>query len=339
MEKSQIESLIIKDFSGYSTPEEKQTITNWVNQSSANKQSFEAYRKLWKDSKLLTLNDTIDTEFALKESQKQIPGFNGKTRWLTYWKQAAAVLVVSILISSTFNFLLKPTINSDPVIYQEVKAAFGTQTQLQLADGTTVWLNAGSRLSFPTSFENQQQRKVQLVGEGFFEVTKDSQHPFIVSTSDLDIKVLGTSFNVYAYESENEIIVSLQEGKVSLLKTTNGSSKQILDLDPMQLASYRLNTNEIIHSLETDLNRYTSWLKGLIVFFDDPMEKVISRLENWYNVEIEVKDPQLLREHITGTFNDNSLQQVLHFLSLMSPLDYNFVATDENKQKVILSRK
>ncbi|WP_321290305.1 hypothetical protein [uncultured Sunxiuqinia sp.] len=78
MEKSQIESLIIKDFSGHSTPEEKQTITNWVNQSSANEQSFEAYRKLWKDSKLLTLNDTIDTYFALKESKKQIPEFNRK---------------------------------------------------------------------------------------------------------------------------------------------------------------------------------------------------------------------------------------------------------------------
>jgi ferric-dicitrate binding protein FerR (iron transport regulator) len=341
VEKSQIESLIIKDFSGHSTPEEKQTITNWVNQSSANKQSFEAYRKLWKDSRLLTLNDTIDTEFALKESKKQIPGFNRKTRWLTYWKQAAAVLVVSILISSAFNFLLKPTINSDYVIYQEVKAAFGTQTQLQLADGTTVWLNAGSRLSFPTSFENQQQRKVQLVGEGFFEVTKDRKHPFIVSTSKLDIKVLGTSFNVNAYENEDEITVALKEGKVSILKTTNNDSKQLLDLNPLEVASYNLSSNQILHTKDADLKRYTAWKEGLIVFFDDPVEKVVSRLENWYNVKIEVKDKELLKEHITGTFNDNSLEQVLQFLSIMSPIEYQFVEdnTGENKQKIILSRK
>ncbi|WP_159518158.1 FecR family protein [Sunxiuqinia indica] len=339
MEKLQIESLIIKDFSGHSTPEEKRKITNWINQSSANKKSFEAYRKLWKDSRLLTLNDKIDTELALKESKKDIPEFNRKTHWLTYWKQAAAVLVLSVFIASAFHFLTRLDQNEDEAIYQEVKAAYGTQTQLQLADGTTVWLNAGSRLSFPTSFENQQQRKVTLVGEGFFEVTKDSKHPFIVSTSRLDVRVLGTSFNVNAYENEDEITVALKEGKVSLLKTTNGSSKHVLDLDPLEVATYQRNTNKILHLKETDLDRYTAWREGLIVFFDDPIEKVVSRLGNWYNIKIEVKDKELLKEHITGTFRDNSLEQVLHLLSLMSPIDYYFVKSDENKQKVVLSRK
>lgn len=339
MDNQSIESLLVKYFTARASNEEEEIIKAWINQSKENKHSFEAYQKLWKDSKHLTLGRKIDVESALKHSKTHIPEFNRKTRWLSYWKQAAAVLVLSVLVSSAYHFFSQLNTYTEQAIYQEVKAAYGTQTQLQLADGTTVWLNAGSRLSFPTSFKNQDQRKVKLIGEGFFEVTKDSKHPFIVSTSELDIKVLGTSFNVNAYESENEITVALKEGKVSLLKTTNGGSKQILDLSPREVASYQLNTNQILHSKEADLKRYTAWREGLIVFFDDPVEKVVSRLENWYNIEIEVDDKELLKEHITGTFNDNSLEQVLHFLSLMSPVDYYFVKTDENKQKVILSRK
>lgn len=337
-----IESLLIKYLSKKADEGEERTIKEWIAQSSENKRTFEAYQKLWNDSNKLMIPGKIDVEAALQESKKQIPQFRRKTRWISYWPQVAAVLVLSIFISSVFTFLVKPDVNNqEQVIYQEIKAAYGTQTKLQLPDGTNVWLNAGSQLKFPTSFNSQAERKVTLTGEGFFEVKKNAQQPFVVSTSKLDIKVLGTSFNVNAYANEDNITVALKEGEVSLLQQMQGKQMQVLNLNPSEVASYDIKNNKILHSTESDLDRYIAWKDGLIVFFDDPMGKVITRLENWYNVEIEVNDQKLLEEHITGTFNDNSLDQVLNLLSMMSPMDYQYI-TDKNgmnKQKIILSRK
>ena len=342
MNKQEIESLLIKYLSRKTNETEDGTVRDWLGQSSENKRLFAAYQKLWNDSNKLMLPGKIDLEAALQKSKEQIPQFRRKTRWLSYWPQVAAVLVLSIFISSIFTFLIKPDFgNQEQVIHQQIKAAYGTQTKLQLSDGTNVWLNAGSQLSFPISFKNMGERKVTLIGEGFFEVTKNASQPFVVSTSKLDVKVLGTSFNVNAYENEKNVTVALEEGKVSLLQQLHGRQQEVLVLSPLEVASYDLKNNKIIHSTETDLDRYIAWKDGLIVFFDDPMGKVITRLENWYNVEIEVDDPRLLEEHITGTFNDNSLDQVLHLLSLLSPIDYQFIKykNGKNKQKIILSRK
>jgi len=342
LDNKHIESLIIKYLARQADQEEEQIVANWIDQSAENKRSFEAYQKLWNDSNGLMLSGKIDVEAALLKSKEHINQFHKKARWLSYWPQVAAVLVLSLFISSVFTFLIKPNLNNqEQAIYQEIKAAYGTQTKLQLPDGTSVWLNAGSQLSFPISFNNQSERKVKLVGEGFFEVTKNAKQPFVVSTAKLDIKVLGTSFNVNAYENEDNITVALQEGKVSLVKQSQGRNQEILDLKPLEVASYDIENNKIIHSTEIDLDRYIAWKDGLIVFFDDPMEKVITRLGNWYNVEIEVNDQKLLKEHITGTFNDNSLDQVLHLLSLISPIDYQYVPVEggTENQKIILFRK
>lgn len=345
MEKKDIESLLIKSFTGKTNKDEEKAVREWVATSEENKSAFNAYKKLWDESKALTLSGAIDLEPALLHTKQQIPQFNTKKRWLGYWQQAAAVLVLSVLLASAYNFLLKPNQNGvEQTVYQEIKAAYGTQSKLQLADGTTVWLNAGSKLNFPVSFKNLNERKVSLVGEGYFKVAKKSGQPFIVKTSQMDIKVLGTSFNVNAYENEKNITVALEEGKVSLLKQINGKTKEVIRLNPLEVASYDIQNNKIIHTKEKDLDRYSAWKDGLIVFFDDPFEMVVSRLENWYNVDIEVRDKKLLSYHITGTFNDNSLDQVLHFLSLMSPINYKFVPTDNSntggaKQRIILSGK
>ena len=339
-----IESLLIKSFSGEADEGEKQLIQDWIAESATNQKTFESYLKLWNNSKQLVLSDSIDLEAALKKTKQHIPQFRKKIHWLSYWKQAAAVLLLSVLLSSVYNYMHQiSATNKEQAILQEVKAAFGTQTQLQLADGTTVWLNAGSRLSFPVSFNHQSERIVNLDGEGFFKVTKDAKHPFIVHTDQMDIKVLGTSFNVNAYKNDKNITVALEEGKVSLLKQSGGKTKEVLSLKPMEVANYDIENNKIIHTQEKNIERFTAWKDGLIVFSDDPISKVVSRLENWYNVDIQVSDQELLNYHITGTFDDNSLDQVLYFLSLMSPIDYKIVTDNHNqqgtKQTIIISPK
>ena len=345
MENKHIETLLVKFFTGEASREEEKIIQDWIAKSEDNQKEFEVYNKLWLDSEKLMMPGVIDVESALQKTKNQIPQFRKKIHLLNYWRQAAAILITAVVLSSVFNYIIKPqSTKTAQVIYQELKSVYGAQTKVQLADGTTVWLNSGSKLNFPTSFENLPERNVTLVGEGYFDVAKNPKQPFIVHTSQLDVKVLGTSFNVNAYESEKIVTVALVEGKVSLIKHIKGKEKPLLNLKPNEVAKYDVDNNKLIHTKEVDLEKYTSWKDGKIVFNNEPLEKVVAKLENWYNVTIEVKDKQLLKYCITGTFDNESLDQVLYYLSLSSPIDYKIVAVDDKedkgkKQKVILSQK
>ncbi len=346
MEKQDIESLLIKLFSGKITLEEEQIIHVWLDESEGSKKEFNAYKKLWNDSKSLALSGAIDPETALLKTKKQIPQFGRKTRWLSFIRQAAAVLMLSAILSVTINYFLNRTPEkARDVVYQEIKAAFGTQTKLTLADGTNVWLNSGSTLRFPVSFENTQKRQVDLKGEGYFEVAKNSQKPFIVNTCKLQVKALGTSFNVNAYEDEKHIEVALIEGKVELLQPVKGEAVSIMTLQPSEIADYNVEDHQITHKSEPEIERYSAWKEGKIVFFNDPVEKLISRLENWYNVDIEITGNTLKGYHFTATFGQESLDQVLKYLSISTPFSYQFVpmsAADKKegkKQKIILFGK
>jgi transmembrane sensor len=327
VEKQHIESLLIKSFSGRTNPGEEEIIRSWLNEADVNKKDFNAYRKLWDDSKNLVLSGSIDPESALIKTKNRIPQFSRKTRRLSLIGQAAAVLLLSVIFSVLINYFFdrQPETETSKIVYQEIKAAYGTQTKLTLADGTAVWLNSGSKLRFPLSFENTVQRQVDLKGEGYFEVTKDSQKPFIVNTCNLQVKVHGTSFNVNAYENEKHVEVALISGKVELLQQVKGKAVSIMTLQPSEVADYDAESNRIVHKTEMEIGRYTAWKDGKIIFFDDPIEKLASRLENWYNVDIEIADNKLRAYHFTATFSQESLDQVLKYLSISTPLDYKFV--------------
>jgi len=346
VEKENIESLLIKSFTGKANPEEKRIIRHWLSESSGNKKEFKAYKKLWDDSKSLMLSDTIDQEAALLKTKKRIPQFGNKMRRLSFARQAAAVLLVSTVLSVTINYFLdhRPDTTKN-IVYQEIKAAFGTQARLTLADGTDVWLNSGSTLRFPLSFGHMKNRRVDLTGEGYFEVTKNAAQPFIVHTPRFQVRVLGTSFNVNAYEDEKHVEVALVEGKVELLQQVKGKVVPVMTLQPSEVADYDTENNRIALKTERDIDRYTAWRDGKIVFFDDPVEKLVSRLENWYNVDIEVADSSLMAYHFTATFSQESLDQVLKYLSISTPINYKFIVPlkadnqTEQRKKIVLFGK
>lgn len=344
MEKQNIESLLIQSFYGKTAPEEEQIIRRWLDESEKNRVEYKAYKKLWEDSQGLMMSELIDTDKALLKTKNQIPQFTRKIRWIFVLKQTAAVLVLSVIFSVVANYFLnrQPQPKTDSMVYQEIKAAFGTQTRLTLADGTTVWLNSGSILRFPLTFQHSENRQVELKGEGYFEVTKSSRQPFLVNVGQLRVKVLGTSFNVNAYEEEKHVEVALLEGKVELLKETKEGMASVLALNPSEVADFNKENNCIIHKKEHEIGRYTAWKEGKIVFFDDPVEKLVSRLENWYNVDIEIADDRLKSYHFTATFGQESLDQVLKYLSISTPIRYRFIlppkADDQSvsRTKVIL---
>jgi len=342
----EIEPILIKSFAGQASSEEEKRIADWIAASDDNFAEWKRYKALWNKSKALQYSDKIDLEKALLATKKRIPQFHkSKSFKLQWWMQAAAIVLLSLLFSVTINYFRQEStkaVVATNVIYQEVKAAYGTQTKVSLEDGTQVWLNSGSKLKFPNTFASQNTRDVELVGEGYFEVHHNVQQPFIVHTRDLGVKVLGTSFNVNAYENMKRVTVALVEGKVSVIKEKDDQDKELLQLHPSEIADYSIDENKIYYSETNNIGRYTAWKDGKIVFLDDPMDKMVSLLENWYNVDIEVKDESLLRNHFTATFSDESLDQILKYLSISTSFKYRFVdpkefgGSGDQRQKIIL---
>ncbi len=211
-DKNKISNLLIRSFTDQLTVEEYDVLNKWICESSENRKEFEAFSLIWNKSAEQAITDRIDLESSLKRTKSRIPEFRVKRQWIRYIQQAAAILFISVSLSYVYYFLAGRNHQAkiaDQFVYQEVKTAFGMHSSLRLPDSTMVWLNSGSTLKFPLSFRNQKERKVILHGEGYFEVVKNEKHPFIVSTESVDVKVLGTSFNVMAYDNTSNVTVAL----------------------------------------------------------------------------------------------------------------------------------
>jgi len=280
--------------------------------------------------------------------------------------RVAAVLIIPLLIVSVTYFLNderffpsrqvlftetylpgesdERILQSGKVTYSEIYSPLGSRIKIDLSDGSEVWLNHGSKLKYPQKF-GKDSREVFLSGEAYFNVNEDPARPFIVKTSVLCVKVVGTSFNLSAYPDDNTIKATLDEGKIIIFKALkDGSSERITELEPRQQGVFIVNSKKFtVQTVKTV--KYTSWKEGKLLLLDDPMDIVISKLERWYNVDIELADPNLKEYRYTATFIDETLPQVLQLLSLATPIEFNFTSRIKqqnntySKSKVIISRK
>ena len=344
MEKGEnnIERIIAKSFKGGLDSNEQIFLDHWISLSQDNKKKFEIYEKLWKRSGDLLLSNTIDVEASLLKTKKRIPDLRFKRKSSFGNLRVAVVLILAMALGFLFNYLLGANNLIDGTsgtVYQEVRASYGTRTKLLLADGSTVWLNSGSTLKFPVNFDNTEERVVELNGEGYFDVTKNESKPFIVNTAGLDVKVYGTSFNVSAYDEYDSMEVALVEGKVSLVQGDKGNRKEYMVLNPNDVVECNISEKRLSRISDSKMSKYTAWKDGQMVFYGDPIEKVVSRLEKWYNVDIEIKDKDLQDYRFTATFNDETLEQVLKLLSLSSPMEYKIVPSEKLKDDGFSSRR
>ena len=163
---------------------------------------------------------------------------------------------------------------------------------------------------------------MELTGEAFFEVTPNPLKPFIVKTSQINVKVLGTEFNLQAYPESKEISTTLVHGKVVLERETGGQLTQLAELKPSDRAVFNLDKKMIDISAEEDLDKFIAWKDGKLVFFNDPIDNVAEKLGNWYNVTVKVNKKELKRFRFTATFTDEPIEQVLELLSKSSPIKY-----------------
>ncbi|MBX3255843.1 MAG: FecR domain-containing protein [Chitinophagaceae bacterium] len=175
------------------------------------------------------------------------------------------------------------------VLYNKISTPRGGQYQLTLPDGTRVWLNAASSLRYPTTFTGAE-RKVELTGEAYFEVTHASRQgsgadlPFIVQTGNMDVKVLGTHFNINAYEDEADIKTTLLEGSVDII--TRQNTVQTLRLLPGQQSQWSYNSGIMNLVKDADIEQATAWKNGLFKFNSSDLAKIMRQVSRWYDVDI-----------------------------------------------------
>ena len=195
-------------------------------------------------------------------------------------------------------------------VFVEIITPVGTTQIITLPDGTTVYLNADTHLSFEKGFLGNT-RQVKLEGEAFFEVARNPNKPFFIHTGKLTTQVLGTRFNVKAYQGEENIEVAVVSGKVNV-----NDSLSALDLLPNQKAVYRLSGRQLIRENIADAKTYKAWTEGNLIFEDKTLPEIISVLNRRYGVKISLSNPQLNNCTLNAQFNQEPLEKVLEKLCL-----------------------
>lgn len=200
------------------------------------------------------------------------------------------------------------------------------QLNLILADGTKVWLNAGSRIEFSSKFEGEPTRVVKLEGEAFFDVTSNSQRPFVVETYNSNVRVTGTQFNVQSYENEGLVETALVEGLVVF-----NSSTRTYKLLPGRKIRAQINNNEIQES-EFDIASETSWKEGYFTFDQTDLQDVMTQVSKWYNITVKA-NKYINKVKIGGTFpKDLPLSELLKDLSMLSGVEFK----TEGKEVILI---
>ena len=237
---------------------------------------------------------------------------NSRTIRMNPWKWAAAIVLPICIAFFTYYLIDSSQTVGAPFI---VKADKGDKATIELPDGTNVVLNSASQLSYLNNF-GENVRRVQLNGEAYFKVAHDEKRAFIVQVGDLEVKVLGTSFNVSAYEDAKDVTVVLLEGKVGVY-----AQKMSHIMKPGDKIEYNKATHKIT-ATQVHPNDYIEWTKGNIYFEKESLENIMKTLSRIYDVEIRFDSNKLPNEYFTGTIPGGGIQNALNILMLTSPFYY-----------------
>ena len=296
-----IEALRFRDYD--LKEEKKETLWHNINRKIGEKENSEPHT-----AKVYPINSN---------STQKGPGKNN----ITFFVKLAAVFIFMAVLSILIirNADRERTTNDQKVTIIEKTNPKGQKSKVFLPDGSIVYLNAASTISYPSEFH--LERDITLVGEAYFEVKKDSLRPFKVQSGDVITTALGTAFNVKSFTEEGEVIVSLVRGKVKI-ETVEKNAQETLLLLPGQAADYIRNSKEL-QKKSFDKADAIAWKDGVIIFDNTPLSDVFNRLENWYGVNFRVlNEPENNNVVISGKFDNEYLTNVLLSLSYTARFNY-----------------
>ncbi len=310
--------LITRHLSGETNHSEEQELKQWLEKDPDNPKLLEEYRSVW--DKLGRIESVagldLDAEWKVLESRMVESGKlrtmqAGRTRSAGFYigRIAVAAMLALILTFSGIYIANRTGYRTLATLHQP--------EELVLPDGSTVTLNNYSSLKYPRKFA-AEVRSMKLEGEGFFEVEGDPDRPFVINTQDVDIKVLGTSFNVNAYKENAAVEVIVKTGEVAV--TRHGEVPRTIILKPGNKGVYKKTDQSLEITHEIDKN-YLSWKTRSFVFEDQALIDVSEQLSKVYQTEIIIDSDSLKAARITTTFNDQSLDAILNVLSATLDLE------------------
>jgi|GEM_PF-188354 len=289
--------------------------------------------------------DRLHHRIRLQEEKSPEKNLRQNTFFAVFARVAAVIilplLVYSIyLTSKTFKTSL---LGEKQVVWQTIKTPVGMQTDFFLPDGSHVWLNSGSVFKFPVLFA-RDKRQVELVGEAFFDVSKDPSHPFLVKAGKMNVEVKGTRFNIINYPDETHTELILESGSVRLFSGDYEDHKTITLIKPGELAVLD-NTHNQLSVSNVDVEKYTAWKEGKLIFRDDQMDEVVKKLNRWFNVEIVLQSSELKEYVYTATYRDETLPEILELLKISAPIKYNVIGRKRlpdnsySKRKIVITKQ
>lgn len=332
--------IVIKDLAGDSTPEEGQELQHIMSEDTVFARQYELFRMYWAqnhhdhiDSRRLFSNVQTRISELEKEAGTQVieplmTPVRGKGRLV--WMSGVAAAVALLITGGVYFY----TTLHDPLVAKFTSK--GEKSTFMMEDGTRVTLNADSKLEYAANFP-EESREVYLTGEAFFDVHSDAQKPFIIHTNKMDIKVLGTAFNVKSYPNETSTEATLLKGAIEVTVADNPSEKIVLKPSQKLVVNNYDSTKKKSISLKnvtpalTTLTYFqqkdtvimeTSWLQNKLVFQDEAFETLAKRMERWYNVSIRFNRSGMKQLRFTGILEGETVAEAFRALHLTEDFSY-----------------
>lgn len=329
--KEKADELIISYFTQDISKTELAELQQWLLVSNENKSYFFKQKEIWFATLVADDRDRFDTNKAYERFRlrTQITDVTENVKFISQpWLRIAAVIVILLTVAGgAFWSGSKSVINHFSEITME--APLGSRNKVYLPDGTLVWLNVGSRISYSQGY-GINDRIVKLEGEGYFEVTKNADLPFNVKTKELVVKVLGTKFNFKNYANDEETIVTLLEGKVDIDKWI-GANENFELIPNQRIVLNKSNGKVKLQSL--DAHRVANWTRGMLIFDDEKLTDIVRDLERDYNIEIKINDDILKNLRFYANFNrsNQTIDEIMNAIASTGKLRYKY-----NEKRIIL---
>ncbi|HBY50966.1 MAG TPA: hypothetical protein DEH15_00670 [Marinilabiliales bacterium] len=312
---------------GKTTPFESKQIRDWLINPENDVELRQILGELWTNSEIHFKGQAPDFNRMLDQVHHQINNQQinqVKPRALStsiyqIFSKVAAILVFPLLLLSVY-FYFNPVNTSNQLAsntFREIYTKPGTRTQIDLPDGTRVWLNDGTTFRYPESFSGEK-REVFVDGEAYFEVKSNPGNPFVVNNPLMNTVVTGTHFNLNAYSADNYFEATLLEGKIHL----ENENKNLV-MKPGEQVQFDSKLKNIVQKT-VDPQNAAAWVDGKLIFKDEKMGTAIKKLARWYNVEIILTDPEINNYLMTATIQDEKLDQSLKLIALALPVKFEF---------------
>lgn len=326
--------IIIRFIEGQTSHSESDQVIRWAEKSPDNMN----YLKELMNIEAMGATGRVASEEEYELFKLKIEG--KKNRIWSIVRTTAACLLLLLSVGANIYFIHQEKIRSSEdamltdlifknksidSLVQEIYVSKGAKSHITLPDGSQVWLNSDSKISFPMAFSSDK-RSVKFSGEAFFEVEHMDDCPMVISLrNNLVLEVKGTTFNVRSYADEKDVQTTLYEGSINLI-TADYSEEKIMKLHemvPKEVCTTTMGRTVVAKKSDEDLTQISSWKDGILYFDNTPMETVIHKLEKWHGITIKVADESVLKYSITATLTNESAVQIMEYLRYCAPIDYS----------------